>query len=83
MEHRSPFANLELYNEAMNTSKAGPDGEFGPSAEYRKVDFEQKNLERLEAMKAKRAQEQREIEEQREKTRRRQEKLKNMILREA
>lgn len=47
------------------------------------TDFEQKNLERLEAMKNKRAQEQREIEDQREKTRKRQEKLKNIILKEA
>lgn len=45
--------------------------------------FVQKNIERLEAMKAKRAQEIKEMEEQREKTRRRQEKLKNIILKEA
>lgn len=43
----------------------------------------QRNIDRLEEMKAKRAQEIKEMEEQREKTRRRQEKLKNIILKEA
>lgn len=38
---------------------------------------------RLEALKAKKAQEQKDIEAEREKTKRRQEKLKNMILKEA
>ena len=37
----------------------------------------------LEALKAKKAQEQKDIEAEREKTKRRQEKLKNMILKEA
>ena len=43
----------------------------------------QRNIDRLEAMKVKRAQELKEMEDQREKTRRRQEKLKNIILKEA
>lgn len=40
-------------------------------------------MERLEALKAKKAQEQKDMENAREKTKRRQEKLKNMILKEA
>lgn len=49
----------------------------------RTVDFEQKNLDRLEALKAQKAMEKKENEEAREKMKRRQEKLKNMILKEA
>lgn len=77
--------NIENFNEARpsdsnNTAGTG----FHVSESHKKAtDFEQKNLARLEALKNKKAQEQREIEEQREKTRKRQEKLKNIILKEA
>ena len=49
----------------------------------RLVDFEQKNLERLEALKAQKAAEKKQNEDARDKMKRRQEKLKNMILKEA
>lgn len=80
---RSPLQNIENYNEARisagNTAATG----FQSDSQKKATDFGQKNLERLEALKAKKAQEHREMEEQREKTRKRQEKLKNLILKEA
>ena len=62
---------------------ASEDGERADTMPGRSVDFLQKNLDRLEALKARQAQEKAAIELQREKTRRHQEKLKNRILREA
>ena len=62
---------------------ASEDGERVETMPGRRVDFLQKNLDRLEALKARQAQEKAAIELQRDKTRRHQEKLKNRILREA
>ena len=60
---RSPLQNIENINEARvsagNTAASG----FQSESQKKPTDFEQKNFERLEALKAKKAQEQREIEE--------------------
>ena len=49
----------------------------------KKVDYERKNIDRLEVLKAKKAAEIQQMEVEREKTKRRQEKLASKILREA
>lgn len=87
---RSPLSqrNLNLASEASaprRNANADLEGDAGANEQDPReaVDHQQKNLERLEALKAKKAQEVKDMENEREKTKRRQEKLKNMILREA
>jgi hypothetical protein len=80
---RSPFVNIENYSEERNSASNTAATYYQADAQKKPQDYERKNLERLEALKNKKAQELREAEEQREKTRKRQEKLKNLILKEA
>jgi len=70
---RSPLANIETNtneNATTDIPSSNQNSEQPLQEQKPKVDFELKNLERLEAMKNKKLQEQREMEEQREKARR-------------
>lgn len=51
------------YSQQLNEGGNDAQDEECKQTDGKKVDFEQKNLERLEALKAKKAQEQKEIEE--------------------
>ena len=75
---RSPLSQRNL-----NMQEAEAINEEGNDYQGKKVDYERKNLDRLEALKAKKAAEIQQMEAEREKTKRRQEKLASKILREA
>ena len=73
-----PFLRTDPLSRSPISDKGDQEEEILPEK-----NLMQRNIDRLEEMKAKRAQEIKDLEDQREKTRRRQEKLKNIILKEA